>query len=1036
MSSVLPLSSSLGSTQDPLLSANWSIDRVNASLVWPFSTGEGVIVAVLDTGIDLDHVDLDANIWRNEAEIIGDGIDNDGNGYVDDVFGYNFSGDGASWDPSDVHSHGTHVAGLIAAEANNGIGIAGVAPDAEIMAVKVLGDNSRGSWSDLADGMDYAVENGARIINMSLGGSFLSSSIVSAMIRAQDAGVLVVVAAGNSGGSQALYPAALTEMFDNVISVASSGQNDQLAASSNYSIDGSTVDIAAPGVNLLSTTPNDQYGTKSGTSMAAPVVAGAAAVIWAANPNYTYLDVIAAIETTVDPIADLSKPIGTNGILNLAGAFFDGQPPPPVNEAPTLEIVELVNELSEDTPAPATIKLADLVVSDDGVGVTVLELIGGDIASFEIRDSALFLRETVSLDFETTASLTVEVGVDDPALGTGPEQTTSYTLSIIDVDEAPPAEPPVTPTTPGEIDGVNFWYSTADVAAGSVSRLIDLSGVAPDAVAARTSKAAMADGDGVRFDGNDVYRIADTVGLNIGGPFDGKTLSFVLETGSDIESKQFLYEQGGGTRGISVYVEDATLHMAAWNRAEARWGVLSVSDTVAAQQRMAISLVFDAAAGTITGWRDGTVIGVATGAGTLFNHGDDIGLGGVRGKTLDASGSKIGASGANWTGSLFEAAGHDRALSAEEVLAMHAGMATRWLGDAPPPPEPPENAVPVAVDDGPYSALGGETIEIDATELLANDTDLDGDILTIVDAVGVLGGAATIVDGVVRFTAAENHEGPARFAYTVTDGRGGEATAEVAINVTRPNTAPAAVDDGPFATEAGQSIEIAASTLLANDSDPDGDMLSVSGVAAEFGGAVALIDDVIRFTPDEGFDGEATFFYTIDDGRGGQDQARVVVDVAAAPPPEPAPDADRFDFITLAPTAFMPGKQSFNDFTLSPDGYAMAQDSQTWTQVLGDFVVTADTRLQLTLEAEVEGEIHGVLFANGQQLDAGRTLSFLGTQRYGIDVGDGYEAGSGARSFDIAVGDYITGAFDRIVFLTDDDRAVGADSLWSDVILV
>ncbi|MEL6313745.1 MAG: S8 family serine peptidase, partial [Pseudomonadota bacterium] len=429
--------------------ANWALSHIGTREAWDVSTGTGIKVAVLDTGIDLQHHDLNDNLWVNTGEVAGDGIDNDGNGFVDDVHGYNFTSSGAANDPDDVDGHGTHVAGIIAAEAN-GNGVVGVAPEADIMAVKVLNDSGIGSWTGIARGIGYAVENGAKIINMSLTGGPIPNEIKAAVERAQDAGVLIIAAAGNFGWDQALNPAALTAEFDNVISVAASTQSDTLAGFSNYSIDGTTVDVAAPGTSIRSTTPNDSYDENSGTSMAAPVVAGAAAVIWAANPAMSYKQVIDIIETSVDTLSSLAKPIATNGVINLAKAITMVTPPAPINEAPELDILAIVTELAEDTVEASGITLADLVVADDGVGVNILELVGGDIDAFEIRDGALFLRDGVSLDFETKQSFNLEIAVDDRDLGNGAEDLVSYTLTITDVEETPlPDNPPV--------DNVSTW---------------------------------------------------------------------------------------------------------------------------------------------------------------------------------------------------------------------------------------------------------------------------------------------------------------------------------------------------------------------------------------------------------------------------------------------------------------------------------------------------------------------------------------------------------------------------------------------------
>ncbi|MFK7871226.1 MAG: S8 family peptidase [Roseobacter sp.] len=719
-------------TIDPVeYAGNWGVEHIGAAEAWQDSTGEGIIVAVLDTGVDYDHTDLDANMWVNAGEIVGDGIDNDGNGFIDDVNGWNFSFSGESNNVNDVRSHGTHVAGIIGAEAN-GQGTVGVAPDAEIMAVKVLGDNGGGTWEAIVEGIDYAIENGAKIINMSLGGSSLPSSIFGAVQRAQDAGVIIVAAAGNSGGDQALYPAALAAQFDNVVSVANSTRNDTLFSTSNYSIDGTTVDLAAPGSSILSTTPNDNTGLKTGTSMAAPMVAGAAAVLWAAVQTASYRDIIDVIESSVDTLASLAKPVATNGVLNLSEAMQllieRYAPQDPVNEAPALSLEVAVSELAENTADAGSVLLADLVVTDDGVGVTILALTGGDVDAFEIRDGALYLREGVSLDFDTKSTYTVEIAVDDPEIGSGAEETVTYTLTVADVDDTPVPDPEATPDMFG---GLNFWYDTSTLDAGGTARLTDLSGRAPDAISDTTSQYAEAGETGLRFDGDDVYQIADDRDLNTGNPYDGKTLTFTMETGTDIDSQQMLYEQGGTWRGISIYVEGGELVMAGWNLREQVWGVLSVSTDVSAEERSTISLVFDAAAGTLSGWKDGEVFGTIDGAGLLYAHSDDIGLGGVKGATLAADGSVVRKNDAYWTGALFEAAGHGRALTALEISDLHAGLNNKWLPE-PLPAGPAAN-----------TGYGAEN----------SDTDAAGDSLLMTGVLAENGGTAWTDGDTFQFTA-------------------------------------------------------------------------------------------------------------------------------------------------------------------------------------------------------------------------------------------------------------------------------------------
>jgi thermitase len=239
----------MGNPDDPYLDLQWGLTKVDASQAWDLTTGSKVVnIAILDTGVDLDHPDLAGKV------ISQINLTNSGN--ADDVYG-----------------HGTHVAGIAAAMTDNGIGIAGLGYSSAIMDVKVLDDNGMGAYSWIVSGILWAADNGADIINMSLGGSFASSALEDAINYAWSKGVVVVAAAGNNGDTAPMYPA----YYTNCIAVAATDANDARASWSNY---GDWVDVAAPGVSIYSTLKNNGYGYMSGTSMASPYVAGLAALVF------------------------------------------------------------------------------------------------------------------------------------------------------------------------------------------------------------------------------------------------------------------------------------------------------------------------------------------------------------------------------------------------------------------------------------------------------------------------------------------------------------------------------------------------------------------------------------------------------------------------------------------------------------------------------------------------------------------------------------------------------------------------------------
>ena len=303
----------------------WGMVKINATGAWDFTTGStNVVVAVLDTGISLAHPDLSPNLWKNTAEVNGaPGVDDDGNGYIDDTSGWDFVN--ADNIPDDDAGHGTHCAGTIGAVGNNAKGVAGVCWSVRLMALKVLdasGSGREGGWeSDIANAIQYASDEGAKIISASLGGYSYSDTARDAIAYANSKGVLFVAAAGNGGADgigdnndvTPVYPAGYD--LPNIVAVAATDPGDVLAGFSNYGK--TSVDLAAPGVNILSTVPGGGYDAYQGTSMATPHVAGAAALLLSAKPALTHLQLKAALLSTVDPVSALAGKTVSGGRLNV-----------------------------------------------------------------------------------------------------------------------------------------------------------------------------------------------------------------------------------------------------------------------------------------------------------------------------------------------------------------------------------------------------------------------------------------------------------------------------------------------------------------------------------------------------------------------------------------------------------------------------------------------------------------------------------------------------------------------------------------------
>jgi thermitase len=270
---------------DPRFEMQWALEKIRATAAWDVSSGSGdVTVAVIDTGIDLKHEDLAANIWVNPGEIPGNNIDDDHDGFVDDVNGWDFHDNDAS--PQDETSdqnpgHGTHCAGIVGAVGNNGIGVTGINETVKILALRFLGSDGSGDLFDSVKAIDYAIARGVDVISASWGAAVSADDaapLVEAIGRANDAGILFVAAASNDGQNNdvtSVYPA--NAGLPNVISVAASDESDSKPFWSNYGRH--SVDLAAPGDDILSTLPGNSYGKLRGTSMATPLVAGLAALL-------------------------------------------------------------------------------------------------------------------------------------------------------------------------------------------------------------------------------------------------------------------------------------------------------------------------------------------------------------------------------------------------------------------------------------------------------------------------------------------------------------------------------------------------------------------------------------------------------------------------------------------------------------------------------------------------------------------------------------------------------------------------------------
>lgn len=315
---------------DPAITQAWGLKKADAARAWSVSKGSrDVIICVIDTGIDVNHEDIKANLWKNPGETGVDsrgrdkatnGIDDDGNGFVDDVHGWNFVSNNNNL--SDNHGHGTHIAGIIGAEAGNGKGISGISPQVSMMILKYYDpkvantDNLKNTISSIR----YCTKMGAHIINYSGGGTEYSQEEHDAVAQAERKNILFVAAAGNERSNSDhhhYYPA--DYKLKNIISVTAIDPSTEVLSSSNYGVE--TVDIAAPGQNILSTLPGNSYGFMTGTSQATAFVTGAAALLMAHKTAFSMDEIKKHILATGDATSSLATKTRTSRQLNLFKAL-------------------------------------------------------------------------------------------------------------------------------------------------------------------------------------------------------------------------------------------------------------------------------------------------------------------------------------------------------------------------------------------------------------------------------------------------------------------------------------------------------------------------------------------------------------------------------------------------------------------------------------------------------------------------------------------------------------------------------------------
>ncbi len=444
---------------------------IDAPEAWSISTGSrDVVVGVIDTGVDYSHPDLAANAWVNSGEIAGDGIDNDGNGYIDDVHGINAITDAG--DPMDDEGHGTHVSGTIGASGNNGVGIVGVNHDVSIAGCKFLAADGTGSTSGAIKCIDYMVglkNSGVnlRVLNNSWGGGGYSQALADAITASEEADILFVAAAGNDAVDNDVnphYPSNYEN--DNVLSIASTDSRDNMSGFSQWGL--TSVDMGAPGSAILSTIPGGGYASYSGTSMATPHVAGAAALVLSVNPDLTTLELKELLMSSGDANAALNGKTVAGTRLNVNQALIDADPTPGFK----LSVSPVSQQATVGDTVTYTFTIGSIAQWDGDVSLALAaDLADASLSATTARpgDEVVLTVATNSetqwgnYDFTVTATTDEQVKEQTVSLMLQPAGLNDFTYSNDESVEIPDNSPEGASSVITVADDLTIFGTTADV---------------------------------------------------------------------------------------------------------------------------------------------------------------------------------------------------------------------------------------------------------------------------------------------------------------------------------------------------------------------------------------------------------------------------------------------------------------------------------------------------------------------------------------------------------------------------------------------
>ncbi len=831
---------------------------------WDITTGsKDVVVAVLDTGIDYTHNDLADNMWNGSTKHGVDFAgDDDGNNDDDPMPEEPYNENG--------HYHGTHVAGIIGAIGNNNNGVSGVAQKVQIMAVKIFRPNGYGYASDILEGLDYVsdqVDAGVNVvaINASYGGGGKSGdSMEKAIIELGKKGVVFCAAAGNDGkdiDSDPVYPASYNA--DNIITIAASDQDDNLASFSNYGAN--SVDVAAPGTNILNTYPENKYVYLQGTSMATPNVTGTVALLSSVDPDSSVESKINAIKSGVDVKSTLDGKVSTSGRVNTFTAVksLDSSS---TNHNPVANTDSSIAEYE-------TKIIIDVLANDsdtDGDTLTIKSITQPKNGSVEIIDGKIEYTPNSGFSGDDIFNYTITDGngANDSANVTvtvnekpnTPPEAKSQNITInedskkeieltgkdIDNDNLTfkvtrePSNGALTGTAPNLTYTPNKNYSGKDSFAFVANDgTVDSKSAVVNIVINSTNDAPLAKDDSVKTDEDKEITI-DVLANDSDNDGDSLTIKSVTNaTNGKVEIKdgKIIYTPNSNFNGKDSFT-------------------YTIEDSSATQSSATVNIVIDSINDAPLAKNDNvnTKYETKVTINVLENDrdidGDNLTIKSVteaKNGNVEIKDGKI-----EYTpNSGFS--GND--LFNYQIKDSNGANSTGTVNIIV---ESKPNTPPVANED---SVKTDEDKEI-TIDVLSNDSDNDGDSLTIKSVTEPKNGTTKIYNGQVEYIPNSNYNGDDSFTYTIEDSSKATATAKVNIVIKAINDAPLANDDSAQ-TDINKTVTV---DVINNDSDIDGDSLIIESISTPTYGDVVINNGKVDYTPHKDFSGKDSFTYKISDG--------------------------------------------------------------------------------------------------------------------------------------------------------------------------